>query len=380
MPMDEAQQIVEAAFKVEKDTTVSIFSSAKPNIVFIILESWSAYESKALGGDNFTPVFDSLSKNGLLFTNCFSAGHTSDQGIPAILSSYPSSSKLSLINQASKCDKIPSIAKSLRKVGYKSGFVYGGDLNYGNIKTYLFAQEFDKVDDEKTIPETPNTSRLGANDYEMASIASQKMSAITEPFVYAWFTISSHSPYDIPVPVKPLVNHQENNYVNAVRFSDKALSRFFQEARSKPWYKNTAFILVADHSHHDQRGLEYFEKEFQRIPFLILGDVLLPEWKGQRWTKTVSQVDITTTLLSQLGQPHDEYLWGKNVFNPYTQSSAFYAHNLGCGFITDEGHYTFSPCCDWFGNWKAPDENKKKELEKKAKAFLQMGYEDYLKR
>jgi phosphoglycerol transferase MdoB-like AlkP superfamily enzyme len=117
MPDDQAQAIVESLFSVSKDTTLFILTQAKPNVVFIVLESWTAYASKSLGGDNFTPKFDSLASNGLLFTRCYSNGYISDQGVPAILSSQPCTRRMSLINQAQKARKIPCINEVMAKNG-----------------------------------------------------------------------------------------------------------------------------------------------------------------------------------------------------------------------------------------------------------------------
>src|SRR6187401_2294296 len=108
---------------VEKDTTTYILSSAKPNIVFLILEGFTAYAVPNFGGDNYAPFLDSLSRNGVAFTRCYSAAYTSDQGMPAILSAYPSTPKISITNQSSKTKELPCISRDLKKLGYESGYI-----------------------------------------------------------------------------------------------------------------------------------------------------------------------------------------------------------------------------------------------------------------
>ena len=113
------------------------------------MEGWSAYGIKSFGGDNFAPFMDSLSRQGIRFSKFYPAGYVSDQGIPAVLSSFPCNPHISIINQSSKSAKLPCINEDLKKEGYQSGFMFGGDLTYGNIKSYIYNKKFDVVKEEK---------------------------------------------------------------------------------------------------------------------------------------------------------------------------------------------------------------------------------------
>jgi hypothetical protein len=380
MSTKEARQLAGSLCKKQFDEHLELLKSKKPNIIFIILESWSSHQSQSLGGGNFTPTFDSLAKTGLLFTNFFANAYISDQGIPAILSGQPGIPKISLINQASKCARLPGLAKSLKPLGYHSGFVFGGDLNYGNIKNYLFAQGFDYVNDEQTLEETPNPGRLGANDWEMAKVAIKKISEAEQPFLYSWFTVSSHSPYDIPEQILPLVNHPENDYVNAVKFTDKSLGRFFALAKGTDWYKNTLFVLVADHSHQDTLGLESFQKEYHHIPCLMVGEVVSEKFRGGKWDKICGQNDLAPSILGALGCDNSAYSFGKNIFSPGSFPSAFIVQHLGFGLVTEKGFYSVSPCCYWYGCVSAKSFSDSVALKRESEAMMQSIYEDYLKR
>ncbi|MBX7183323.1 MAG: LTA synthase family protein [Bacteroidia bacterium] len=379
MPEDQAQAIVDSLYYIPKDTSISILSQARPNVVFIILESWTAYASKSLGGDSFTPFFDSLAQQGLLFTRCYSNGYISDQGMPAILSSQPCTRRMSLINQTQKARRIPCINEVMKANGYQTGFLFGGDLNYGDMKSYILSKGFDVVLDEKNVPPSPNKSKLGTNDWEMATIVNRKIAESKTPFFHVWYTLSSHSPFDIPDPIESLTP-VENLYINSIRFSDKALGRFFQIARTQAWYNNTLFVLVSDHSHYNHRQIESHTMEYHRIPFLLMGPALRPEWKGKTWDKVVSQLDITPSILAQLKFDRSAFFWGKNIFNPYTKPSAFFTLYFGSGLVEEDGYVSFSQDYSWYMGTDIPDTNRQELVARHGKAMQQRVFDDYLKR
>ena len=135
------------SLKKEGDSTIYVLNKKHPNIVFILLESWSADNVESLGGlKGITPNFKALEKDGLLFTNFYSNGWTSDQGMSSIFSSFPVFPYAAIINQADKSSKLPCLNKSLAN-NYHSSYFFGGQLTYGNIKGYLLSQGFDKVKD-----------------------------------------------------------------------------------------------------------------------------------------------------------------------------------------------------------------------------------------
>lgn len=379
MPDKEAKAIVDSLFFVKKDTTISILQHPKPNVVFIILESWTAYTSKALGGDNFTSQFDSLASQGLLFTRCYSNGYISDQGVPAILSSQPCTRRMSLINQAQKARKIPCINEVMAENGYETGFLFGGDLNYGDMKSYILSKGFKVVMDEKNVPATANKARLGANDWEMAEVVNNHLSSSKTPFFTVWYTLSSHAPFDIPEPIIPLTE-TENLYVNSVRFSDKALGRFFKLAKKQAWYNNTLFVIIADHSHYNHLKIEPQDMEYHRIPLLMVGEVLKPEFKGIKWENILSQLDVTPSVLAQLGFDKSAFKWGKNCFNPYTKPSAFFTLHFGSGLVEEEGYVSFAKEYAWHMSTNIKNHAGQDLVARRGKAFQQRVYDDYLKR
>ncbi|MEO8085926.1 MAG: sulfatase-like hydrolase/transferase [Bacteroidota bacterium] len=375
-----ADSIMTNLFSVDFDSSRNFLTIPRPNIVFIILESYSAFEIPTFGGDSFAMFLDSLSGQGMAFTNCFSSAYVSDQGIPAILSSIPSSPQMAVINETTKALQLPCINKDLKKLGYNSGFYFGGQLNYGNIKSYLYNMQFDVIRERKDFTGDFVEGNLGIHDKDMSKLFLNELNGSVEPFFSCWFTISSHSPYDIPGPLKQLVNDKQNPYVNTVVYTDDALREFFIEARKKEWYANTLFVIVADHSHDTQRHFDFDAKDFHHIPLLFYGDVIKPSFRKQRYNQVCSQLDIVPTLLHQLSLPADQYQFGKNILNPAAKHFAFYYFFYGTGFITDSCFASFLKDRRKLLKTNCTDSMHLAELKLYDESFLQKSYEDYLRR
>jgi len=376
----EADRIVNDLYRVEKDTTELFLTTTKPNIVFIIMESWSAYVVKSFGGDNFAPFVDSLCHEGIYFSKLYPPAYVSDQGIPSILSGYPSVSRISIVNQISKATKIPCINGDLKQHGYQSAFVFGGDLNYGNIKSYIFNKEFDIVKEEKDFDSSIERGKLGIQDEYMAKEYLSMINKAQEPFLYAWFTLSSHMPYDYAGAKTQLVNHKENDYINSITYCDAVFKDFFKSAKKEKWYKNTLFVIVADHSHATHKDFSVYDSEYHRIPLLFFGDVIKPEYKGKKIDKVFSQMDISSTLLNQLGlfEESKKYVWSKNMFNPYSKSFAYYCSFAGGGMVTSDGAVGYQ---HGYNILVSDSTKNNKQLSDSlwnlGKAFQQSIYEDY---
>jgi len=376
----EAETLVNDLFKVEKDTSINILTMRRPNIVFILLEGWSASCVKSYGGDDYAPFLDSLSRDGIRFTKFYPAAYTSDQGIPAVLSGYPSASRISIISQNSKSIKLPCINKDLKKFGYKSGFLFGGDLNYGNIRSYLYNQGFDKVKEEGDFGLEVPRGKLGIHDKIMAPEFLKLNSESVQPFFNAWFTVSTHMPYDFDADVKELVDHKENNYVNSIGYADEALKSFFNTAKTTPWYKNTLFVVVSDHSHASHKDHNIFDSEYHRIPMLFFGEVIKENLRGMEMDGVFSQIDITYTLMKQMGleQEAKQYPWSKDMFNPNSKNFAYYCSFSGGGLVSNNACVGYQHGFDELivdrteGNIALRD-----SLVKAAKAFQQVFFEDY---
>ncbi|MGZ5281811.1 MAG: LTA synthase family protein [Bacteroidia bacterium] len=378
-PQAEADTIVKNLYAAKSDSTIYILNNQRPNIVFIIMESWSAYVLKSFGGDDFAPFTDSLARQGIRFSNIYPPAYVSDQGIPSILSGFPAVSRISVINQSSKSMKLPCINMDLKKYGYQSGFVFGGDLNYGNIKSYIYNKSFDVVKEERDFGSHLARGKLGIQDGDMQKQFLQFLNSAKPPFVYAWFTLSSHMPDDFPGEKKILTDHKENAYLNSVKYADNAFRQFFIEAKKQPWYKNTLFVLVADHSHASHKDFSVYDPEYHHIPLVFFGEVIKDEWRGKAVDAVFSQMDIPATLLAQMNLKNEakQYTWSKNMFDPEVGHFAYFCSYEGGGMVCDSGSVGYQHTYNELVINRTSSKKASDSITRIAKAFQQAVYEDY---
>jgi phosphoglycerol transferase MdoB-like AlkP superfamily enzyme len=379
MPENEATEIVQQLFSVKKDTTIHLFKVARPNVCFVILESWSADLVASLGGyKGLTPNFEKLVDHGYLFTRIKPAGHVSDQGIPAILSGYPALPIGSAINQPGKQVNLPNMNNQFAQSGYYSSFFFGGQLIYGNIKTYIYRNGFNQVTEQANLPSSLPVGRLGIHDSIMLSIWRDSINTYRQPFFSCLFTLSTHSPFDEPNPHVVDWGGMEQAYLNSVVYSDRQLGKFFEDVKKEKWYDNTVFILVADHSHGTPKEHPYESSEFYHIPLLIYGGALKEEFRGVKNDRLGSQTDIASTLLHQLGYGSSTYIWSKDLMNPYTKQFAFYTFDVGFGFVDTSGVVIRNDRFPTQNRNSAGTDEAKNVLYKKGAAMLQVLMNDFL--
>ena len=375
---EESKSFMDALKLNKKDTTTSILNIKQPNIVFILLESWSADNIESLAGlEGITPNFKALEKEGLLFTDFYSNGWTSDQAMTSIFSSFPVFSYVAIINQSDKSRKLPCLNKTLAEIGYHSSYFFGGQLTYGNIKGYLLSQGFDLVKDEHNYQELPSGA-LGAHDEFMFAQFKEELMQLPEPFMSALFTISSHPPFDFPSEHKLSFNHKDDDYVNSVAYTDACLGEFMESVREEDWYENTLFIIVADHSHGSPKGWRVAQKERYKIPMLWMGEVLKEEYKGKRHVKMGSHIDISPSILAQLNLNNKPYHFGNDLFNPTTKIAVPYVFHRGYGLITPEANYAFSESYNKVFESHGADSIQKANIKRQTEIYFQVAFKEYL--
>ena len=339
MDFDTAKAITEETHQVDCDSTVMILKNDRPNIVIILLESWSADLIESLGGDpSITPNFHAMEKDGLL-TNFYASANRSQQAIASIFGGLPGLPVTTITNHQEKYYAIPSIIQSLDSLGYYSSFYFGGELNYGNILSYLRYNEFDRIVEGKDVKNQRfHKGKLGIQDADMLPWASTDINSQPEPFFTTIFTLSTHSPYDYPKIFEELEWPQlEKVFVNSAKYTDIALKLFMDRAKQQPWYDNTLFLFMADHSHPSYKNYPLESFEYHKIPLLICGKPLNDSLRGKTYDKICGNTDIPATLLAQLGVKHDQFFWSKDVFNTCYRPFAFFELYSGVGWKTEEG-------------------------------------------
>lgn len=378
MPDDEALMIVKKLHQVEKDTTTMILKSNRPNIIVIFLESWSGDLIESLGGQpGLTPEFHELEKEGFLFKNFYTTGNRSQQAIAAVFAGLPAIPISTLTDYPHKYKALPSLVKDLKAEGYYSSFVFGGDLNYGNIKSYLIYNQFDNLVEEDDFGSTAVRGKLGVHDEDLFDRVLAEVDDQPEPFFTVALTLSSHSPYDQPGERPIDWIEFENEYVNSAWYTDRCLGNFFRKAKEKPWFENTLFIVLSDHSHMSYNNYQLWSFQYRHIPLLFLGGALSDDFRGQQHDRVASNSDITSTILKQLELNTDEYFWSKNMFNPYAPQFAFFETNNGFGWKNSE-YFLESHVVESFDWNKNVPNDKLDAFRKEGQAYLQTLLKEFI--
>jgi phosphoglycerol transferase MdoB-like AlkP superfamily enzyme len=356
-----------------------IFSIQRPNLVFLILESWTANAVGSISGEKgATPNFDRLSQDGLLFTRIYATGGTSEIGNSSIFSGYPALPEISVSMQPDKHRKIPSLNQDLKRWGYTSRYIFSGDLKYGNIGGYFIDHGFDKVEDENDFPGGLKRGKLNYYDEDLYSQLLKRIREVKPPFLYGAFTGSTHSPYDHPKGKTPVWKGSEKDFMTSLYYADECLMNFMKKAQKEKWYKNTVFILVADHGHASPSLQNPNLGGYFHVPLLIFGEPLKMEYRGKRIDKLGSQADIVRTLLYQMDGEVSKYKWSKDLLNPKAPEFALHTIHRGFGWITPEGNFSYNMDTKLF-----PDNTfDKKQLKKernRCHAYMSLIYDEYLK-
>lgn len=379
-PHEKAKKTVDEIHRVEKDTTISILKTRKPNIVMIILESWSADVVKTLGGyDSITPGLEKIISEGVLFVNAYASGSLSDQGMAAIFSAFPAQPAVSIIFQPGKYVKLPCINTELHRAGYTTSFLFGGQLSYGNIKAYMYYNQFDRILEGSDFSEDIPRGRLGVHDEYLYERQLKELENEKQPFFAAIFTLSSHNPYDMPMKKEDRISFDsdEGDYVNSVHYADAKLFDFLESAKKEKWFDSTLFVILADHSHRSPKHWSIAQPEYRKIPMVLWGNALKDEFKGYKNKKICSQVDIASTILNQMKIPATRFSWSKNLFNPYVPEFAYYENSDGFGWLRPGQHLSYSHSMGqyYFEQTVSPEE--KSRLEKEGRSYLQVMFQEY---
>lgn len=314
MPKEEAERVFAELHTAGRGARDSILNTPRPNVMLVLLESWTADVVGVLGGDSgVTPGFDRLAKDGLLFTNFYSTGFRTEQGLCAILSAFPSQPKTTIIRQYGKFDRLPSIVNVLDSAGYNSTYWYAGDLAFANQRAYLETIGFDVLHDENSFPIKRRTD-WGAFDEELFAFHLRNTNDAKEPFFHTVMTATSHEPFDAPVQEGFPGTDDPQRYRNSVHYTDRTLAAFIDSCRAMPWWNRTLVIIVADHGHYLPHNLGSHSAERHRIPFLITGGALRAELHGTTSSTFGCHVDVAASLFGQLGLSAERFAWSKDLF------------------------------------------------------------------
>lgn len=318
--------------------TDTLLRTRRPNVVLFLVESFGrSTVDERVGGEPVAPEFQRLKGEGVYFDNLFANSFRTDRGTVAVLSGFPAQTKMSVMKLPVKSQRLPSIARSLRREGYATSFYYGGDLNFTNTASYLYGTGFDRLTWQKDLHFDAPTSKWGYaddvvidafTDHVLAEAASQR------PFFAAMLTLSSHEPFDVPFA------KFDDPMLNAMAFTDACLGRFVERVRQTPVWKDLLVILIADHAYPYPYGIANSDALRHRIPMLWLGGAVRRPTVVETYG---SQSDLAATLLAQLGIAHGDFLFSRDLFDPARPKFGYWCFNNGFG-VADAGGTTIFDC------------------------------------
>ncbi|MBI3772480.1 MAG: sulfatase-like hydrolase/transferase [Gammaproteobacteria bacterium] len=271
---------------------------ARPlNLVIVLEESLGAEFVGRLGGLPLTPNLDKLGDEGLWFENLYATGTRSIRGIEAVSAGFPPLPAGGVVKLNNSQKDFFTIAQALKEQGYDTGFIYGGDANFDNMRRFFMSNGFKHVTDQNDYPNPVFRGSWGVSDEDLFNKAHEQfLQQGDKPFFSLVFTSSNHSPFQFPDGRIELYEPEKNTVNNAVKYADYALGQFIAQARKAPYWNNTLFLIVADHNSRVY-GNSLVPIERFHIPALVLGADIKPE----KYTNIASQIDLDPTILSLLG-------------------------------------------------------------------------------
>ncbi|MUK51232.1 LTA synthase family protein [Aliivibrio fischeri] len=273
--------------------------SSQKNIVILLLESHGARYVSELGGTNLSPNIDALINEGWAFTRLYASGTRSVRGIEAVTSGFSPTPARSTVKLGKSQNGFFTIADLLQKNGYHTQFVYGGESHFDNMKSFFLGNGFVDMQDLPTFDNPKFIGSWGASDEDLYKHADEQFTQLEndgKPFFSLVFSSSNHSPFEYPDNTIEPYNEPKQTVENAVKYADYALGQFIQKAKKSNYWKNTIFVVVAD---HDARtwGNQIIPIDHFRIPAIIFGDGI----KAKKDNRLVSQLDLAPTLISLAG-------------------------------------------------------------------------------
>ena len=313
--------------------TEPVLNTARPNVVIVILESFARTVMDAeVGGEPVMPYMQRLKGEGIWFENFFANSFRTDRGEVAILSGFPAQTRMSIMKLPAKSRNLPSIARSLAGEGYATSFAYGGDLNFTNQSSYMYATGWQELIWQKDLRFDAPAADWGYDDALMCDWFADRVIALSDagkPFLAGLLTLSSHTPFDVPY------SKFDDKVLNAMAFSDECVGKMIDRLKASPAWKDLLVVLVADHGYPYPRTLTYNEPLRHRIPMIWTGGAVARPRVVEDYA---AQIDIAATLLAQLGVAHDDFDYSKDIFAPPPpRKFAYYTFNDGFGVVDASG-------------------------------------------
>ena len=346
-----------------------------PNILLILMESFGGQFVEAVSGrTEIAPNYNRLAREGIVFTHCYSNSFRTDRGTVSTLSGYPSFPTLSVMKIPAKSRTLPCLASTLNSHGYTSSFLYGGDINFTNMQSYLRTGGYQTIvsDVDFTAAEKKDNPWGVNDDVTFNHLYDMIMKQKSQPWHICFLTLSSHEPWTVPY------KRLKEEIPNAFAFTDHCLGEFVERIRKTPLWKDLLIVCIPDHGFQYPQGISH--EEHHRNSMLWIGGAV----KEHKVINTLmNQSDMAATLLGALGIDHSAYQYSRDVLSAdYTYPYAFFTFKEGIGFADSTGYSVYDIISDRQWEDRSADNVKDKKAAaatriRKAKALLQTYYDDF---
>lgn len=366
---EECHNIFKPLYPQKGTPKLNLLNTSRPNVLFIVWESLCSKYIESLGGmPDVTPNFERISKEGVYFTNCYAGSFRTDRSLVCILSGYLGQPTTSILNNLKKMSNLPGLPREFKKQGYKTSVVHGGDLRIRHKREYYWAVGHDELLGQEKFPKDKPASDWGIHDgymFEWLYDDILEKTKKNKQWYTTFQTLSSHETWKVPYD-----RIQYDKPANAFAYVDDCFGKFIDKLKASPAWDNLLIVVTGDH------GVNLFQPserpENTHIPFLLLGGAIK---EPMHIDTLMNQTDIAATLLGQMGIPHEEFIFSRDVLaDTYVYPFAFHAYINGFVFRDNTG------ATDYDNDAGIAVQGSDEHREKLGKVILQELYLDLSRR
>ena len=334
---DEAcERVVAELYPLETTDTDTLLNTRRPNVVVILLESCGAIFTGLEGRSDVMPRLSRLMDEAVSFDSCYANSWRTDRGTVCTYSGYPSFPVSSVMKMPSKSRLLPSLARSLAAEGYQTAYLYGGDINFTNMRGYLLGTGFSQLTWKKDFSsDDQQTAKWGVRDDIVFAELSRQIAAYNrrqQPFFIGFSTLSSHEPWDVPQ------QKMADEVLNAFNYLDTCIGTFIDSLRQTPAWQDLLVVLLPDHG-IDYQDITVADSRRNHIPMVWTGGAVR---KPRHITTICNQTDLAATLLGQMGISHKEFRYSRDVTSSnYVHRVAVHTYNNGIAVTDSTGRALF---------------------------------------
>ena len=354
------------------DKNVEVLNTKRPNVLLILMEGFGGAFIEPLGGlPEVAPNLNRLSEEGIFFTQCYANSFRTDRGTVSALSGYLGLPTVSVMKVPAKSRTLPAISEELVKAGYQTDFLYGGDINFTNMKSYLLSKGYQRLTADTDFSLAEQSSNVwGVNDDITGDWLLEQLKQRKEgPWFTTWLTLSSHEPFEVPY------HRLEEKIPNAFAYTDECLGKLIDGLKQTDLWENLLIVCIPDHGFCYPQGTTDRGGEFSHIPMLWLGGAIKEPMKID---KIMNQTDMAATLLGQLGLDYSMFPFSRNVLSDsYVYPFAFYTSSSVFAFRDSTGVTAYDLKGERI-SWEEPSASE--DRLNRGKAILQSAYDELGKR